>query len=176
MSCTFPQAFCDLAKALKRPLARAFKRVPGLALIALAVFSSVLFINKASERKLSDLENIQFQIITMSIGLVGSYLLGGVTAREAAEDIVRPHAKSAFRRVMALYASLARLHNTMDKVKPTLVATPQAIAVIERFQDLVIEQINTSGNTIEDWGDLVPDEVAKVKEQSAALQGGTSNQ
>lgn len=77
---------------------------------------------------------------------------------------------------MALYASLARLHNTMDKVKPTLDATPQAIAAIERFQDLVIEQINTSGNTIEDWGDLVPEEVAKVKEQSAALQGGTSNQ
>lgn len=176
MSCTSTQALCELAKVLKRPLTRASKRVPGLALIALAVFSSVLFVNKASERKLSDLENIQFQIITMSIGIAGSYLLGGVTAREAAEDIVRPHAKSAFRRVMALYASLARLHETMDKVKPTLVATPQAIAAIERFQDLVIEQINTSGNTIEDWGDLVPDEVAKVKEQSAALQGGTSNQ
>lgn len=176
MGCTFPQALCDFAKALKRPLTRAYKRVPGFALIALAVFSSVLYINKASERKLSDLENIQFQIITMSIGLLGSFLLGGVTAREAAEDIVRPHAKSAFRRVMALYASLASLHNTMDKVKPTLDATPQAIAAIERFQDLVIEQINTSGNTIEDWGDLVPEEVAKVKEQSAALQGVTSNQ
>ena len=145
-------------------------------MIALAVFSSVLFVNKASERKLSDLENIQFQVITMSIGLAGSYLLGGVTAREAAEHIVRPHAKSAFRRVMALYASLGRLHNTMDKVKSTLVPSPEAIAAIERFQDLVIEQINTSGNTIDDWGDLVPEEVAKVKEQLAALQGGSSIQ
>ncbi len=133
MSCTLPQVLCDLAKTLQRPATRFLKRVPGLALIALAGFSSVLFVNKASERKLSDLENIQFQIITMSIGLTGSYLLGGVTAREAAEDIVRPHAKSAFRRVMALYASLARLHKTMDKVKPTLVATPQAIAAIERL-------------------------------------------
>jgi hypothetical protein len=176
MSCTLPQVLCDLAKSLQRPATRFLKRLPGLALIALAGFSSVLFVNKASERKLSDLENIQFQIITMSIGLTGSYLLGGVTAREAAEDVVRPHAKSAFRRVMALYASLARLHITMDKVKPTLVATPQAIAAIERFQDLVTEQINTSGNTIDDWGDLVPDEVAKVKEQSAALQGDTLNQ
>jgi hypothetical protein len=91
-------------------------------------------------------------------------------------DIVRPHAKSAFRRVLSLYASLARLHKTMDSAKPTLVATPQAIAAIERFHDLVIEQINTSGDTIEDWGDLVPDEVAKIKEQTAALEGRTSNQ
>jgi hypothetical protein len=53
---------------------------------------------------------------------------------------------------------------------------PQAIAAIERFQDLVTEQINTSGDTIEDWGDLVPDEVAKIKEQTAALEAHTSNQ
>ena len=112
----------------------------------------------------------------MSIGLAGSYLLGGVSAKEAAEDIVRPHAKSAFRRVMALYASLGRLHDTMGKVKSTLATTPQAIAAIERFQDLVFEQINTSGNTIDDWGDLVPDEVAKIKEQSAALKESTLNQ
>jgi hypothetical protein len=64
----------------------------------------------------------------------------------------------------------------MDKVKSTLVPSPEAIAAIERFQDLVIEQINTSGNTIDDWGDLVPEEVAKVKEQLAALQGGSSIQ
>lgn len=175
MSDTPRQKACDLAELLKKPVTKACKRIPGLLLIALALFSSKQFINKASERKLSDLENIQFQIITMGIGLAGSYLLGGVTAREAAEDIVRPHAKSAFRRVMSLYASLARLHNTMDRVKPTLSENPQAIAAIERFQDLVIEQINTSGNTIDDWSDLVPDEVAKVKEKSAALQGGTGN-
>ena len=60
----------------------------------------------------------------------------------------------------------------MDSAKPTLVAIPQAIVAIERFQDLVIEQINTSGDTIEDWGDLVPDEVAKIKEQTAALDEG----
>ncbi len=145
-------------------------------MIAIAIFSSVLFINKASERKLSDLENIQFQIITMGIGLLGSYLLGGATAKESAMDIVRPHAKSAFRRVLSLYASLGRLNKTMDKVKQSLSANPQAITAIERFQDLVIEQINTSGDTIEDWGDIVPDEVAKIKKRSQSLEGLTSNQ
>jgi len=73
MSCTFPKAIWDLAKAFQQPTTRFFKRLPGLALITLAIFSSVLFVNKVSERKLSDLENIQFHIITMSIGLAGSY-------------------------------------------------------------------------------------------------------
>ena len=176
MAWSLPKSVWGLAKALHRPAARFFKQLPGLGLIALAIFSSVLFINKASERKLSDLENIQFQIITMSIGLVGSYLLGGATARESAMDIVRPHAKSAFRRVLSLYASLGRLNKTMEKIKPTLASNPQAIAAIERFQDLVIEQINTSGDTIEDWGDIVPDEVAKIKEKTASLEGLTLNQ
>ena len=64
----------------------------------------------------------------------------------------------------------------MEKVKPSLASTPQAIAAIERFQDLVIEQINTSGDTIEDWGDIVPDEVAKIKEKTASLEDLTSSQ
>jgi hypothetical protein len=176
MTGSYPKAARGLAKALRKPVTKFFNRLPGLSLIALAIFSSALYVNKASERKLSDLENIQFQIITMSIGLAGSFLLGGVTAREAAEDIVRPHAKSAFRRVLSLYASLGRLHMTMDIVKSTVRENTQAIAAIERFQDLVTEQINTSGDTIEDWGDLVPDEVAKIKEQTAALEAHTSNQ
>ncbi len=143
-----------------------WNRLPGFSLIAIAAFTSAVFINRASSRRLSDLENIQFQIITMLIGLAGSYLLGSVTAREAAMDIVRPHAKSAFRRVLSLYESLRRLLYTMEMAKTSLDDNQQAIEAIERFQDLVIEQLSTSGDTIEDWSDLVPDEVAKIKEKA----------
>lgn len=176
MAWSLPKSVSALAKAMHRPATRFFKQLPGFGLIALAILISILFINKASERKLSDLENIQFQVITMGIGLLGSYWLGSATARESAMDIVRPHAKSAFRRVLSLYASLGRLNKTMEKVKPSLVSDSQAILAIERFQDLVIEQINTSGDTIEDWGDIVPDEVAKIKEKTALLEGLPPNQ
>lgn len=81
-------------------------------------------------------------------------------------DIVRPHAKSAFRRVVSLYESLRRLLYTMEKLKTSLDGNHQAIEAIERFQDLVTEQLSTSGDTIEDWSDLVPDEVAKLKERA----------
>ena len=155
-----------LSRALHQPMKRFYNRLPGLSLIALAVFVSAVSVSQASSRRLSDLENIQFQIIIMFIGIAGSYLLGGVTAREAAMDIVRPHAKSAFRRVVSLYESLRRLLYTMEKLKTSLDGNHQAIEAIERFQDLVTEQLSTSGDTIEDWSDLVPDEVAKLKERA----------
>lgn len=170
MTCGLREAAKSLARGLQRPASRLCNQLPGLLLIGFAVFISVIFINKASGGKLTDLENILFQVITMGIGLIGSFLLGGATARETAMEIVRPHAKSAFRRVLSLYASLARLHKTMDNAKKSLDTYSEAVAAIERFQDIVTEQINTSGDTIEDWGDLVPDEVAKIKETTAALQ------
>jgi uncharacterized membrane protein len=165
-----------LRKALLRFVLVTLKCVPGFLLIALAAAISVIYISKASPGKLTDLENILFQVITMGIGLLGSFFVGTATAKESAKEIIKPHARSAFRRVLSLYASLGRLLEAISKSKQNLAGHPEAIAAIEKFESLVLEQIYTANDTIEDWGDLLPEETAEIKAKNAAQQTNQLNQ
>ena len=142
-------------------------KTSGRILIGIAVVFSVAFLAIASHRKLTDLENVLFQVISLGVGLIGAYVLGEASAKENAMEIVRPHARSAFRRVLSLYESLSRLLQTMSSSKKLLVENPVAVAAIEKFESLVLEQLCTSGHAIEDWEDLVPEEIAILKAKAS---------
>ena len=43
--------------------------------------------------------------------------------------------------------------------------------IIEKFEGIVIEQLATSGDSLEDWNDLVPEEIAALK---ARIQAPTT--
>lgn len=61
----------------KHPLAAwALGQVPGACLVAAAIFFSYLMIDKASDSKLSDLEMMLFQSVSLGLGLLGSFLVG----------------------------------------------------------------------------------------------------
>jgi hypothetical protein len=145
-------------------------KAAGRFLIGIAVVFSVAFLAIASHRKLTDLENVLFQIFSLGIGLIGAYVLGEASSKEKAMEIVRPHARSAFRRVLSLYESLSRLLQTMGRSKQLLDGNPSAIAAIEMFESLVLEQLCTSGHSIEDWEDLVPEEIAELKARASKQQ------
>ena len=142
-------------------------KTSGRILIGIALVFSVAFLAIASHRKLTDLENVLFQVISLGIGLIGAYVLGEASAKENAMEIVRPHARSAFRRVLSLYDSLSRLLQTMSSSKKLLVENSGAVAAIEKFESLVLEQLCTSGHAIEDWEDLVPEEIAILKAKAS---------
>jgi hypothetical protein len=145
-------------------------KAAGRFLIGIAVVFSVAFLVIASHRKLTDLENVLFQVFSLGIGLIGAYVLGESSSKEKAMEIVRPHARSAFRRVLSLYDSLSRLLQTMGRSKNFLDGNPSAIAAIEMFESLVLEQLYTSGHSIEDWEDLVPEEIAELKARASKQQ------
>jgi hypothetical protein len=177
MTCQFPEAAWLLARKIYVAGMKLLAKVPGFLLIVFACAVSVIYIHKASGPvRLTDLENALFQVISLGIGILGSFLLGGATAKENAMNIVRPHAKSAFRRVLSLYASLFRLRGTMEGIMRRLDGNPEAMTALERLRDVVNEQIETSAGTLDDWEDLVPDEVAKLKEKLSALQASQVNQ
>ena len=171
----FPETVEKLARAVPSAVTKLLAKVPGFLLIVFACAVSVIYIHKASgPDRLTELENTLFQVISLGIGILGSFLLGGATAKENAINIVRPHAKSAFRRVLSLYGSLYRLRDTMERIMRDLDGNPEAMTALERLKDLVTEQIETSAHTLEDWDDLVPDELANIKEKLAALQSSKS--
>lgn len=135
----------------------------GQLLVALAIVVSAIFIIVAAFRDLSALENTLLQVFSLGVGLVGSYILGQESARDAGREMMKPHARSAFRRLLSLTQSLSRLVQTMATVRPSEGQNPQAAAIIDRLEGIVVEQITIAADALEDWRDVLPDEFQAMK-------------
>ena len=133
-----------------------------LILIIFSIVVAISFIILSFFRSMSSIENTLFQVLISGTGLLGSYIFGRNSARAGALDVVRPHARAAFRRAMALYKSLYRLSAKIEELKET-----DYDRRLDLIQALVNEQIATGQDAIEDWRDIVPDEVEEVERRSA---------
>lgn len=148
-------------------------KTAGIILITLGfIVSAVFLLIAAAIRPLTSLENVTFQIMSLAGGISGSYLLGRESAREAAIDIIKPHARSAFRRLISLYSSLSRLAVAIEASRPVN-DEPLHSSVLDRLEAMVTEQIVTVDDALEDWRDLVPDEVEELRDK---LEVRTSKQ
>lgn len=120
------------------------------------------------------------QGFTLILGIGTSYLFGLASAKSAAEEMVRPHARSAFRRVVALFQAFKRLGNSIGARTAVLEAIAEdhdgmvPIDHVRGAMDFllmqVFEQTGTAGDAIEDWRDLVPSEVAAIEAQAKERQ------
>ena len=79
------------------------------ALLAGCLIAAGAFVGLSWLRAPTPFETVLFQIVILITGLLGSYMYGKNSAAQAARDVIRPHARSAFRRVLFLSRSLARL-------------------------------------------------------------------
>jgi hypothetical protein len=141
-------------------------KMAGILLIVLAIVLSVTFIYISSARKLSDLENTLFQTLSLGLGLFGSYKVG--SSREAAKEIIKPYAKSAFRRLFSLYRSLSRVAGVIEKSRPTNEDGKVDPSVLYILEAIVTEQLDTADDALEDWRDIVPEEVEEVRSRVEA--------
>lgn len=147
------------------------KKIPGLLLIVLSAAISVTFLIIASKRNLTGLENTLFQVLSLAIGLIGSYVLGMAGAKENATEMIKPHAKSAFRRLLSLYNSLSRLGNAIQESRSKITDDNPASHALDKLQVMVIEQISTADDALEDWKDILPEELEKLR--ATAKERGT---
>lgn len=142
-------------------------------LLLFTVAGSVTLIVVSAERTLSSLESTLLQLLTLAAGLSGSYIFGRQSAEAAARELIKPAARSAFRRVLGLYASLGRLAETVNRFRSAAGTGDSRLDVVEA---LVTEQRASVTDALEDWRDLVPEEVADVERRlktRAAEPGGT---
>lgn len=128
-----------------------------IALIILSVVFAIVMIVVASTRPLTSLEVVLLQVLTLGAGLSGSFWLGRSSAAEAARDVIRPHARSALRTILALRDSLFRLSSTIEDFKS--VGEDHRLDVI---QSIIHEQMPICGSAVEDWRDVVPEDVEEV--------------
>ena len=87
--------------------------VAGL-LIFVAIGVSVFVVYITTTRTLTAVESILWQIFVLTAGLAGSFIFGRQSAKEAARKMIKPHARSAFRRLLSLYQSLRRAANANE--------------------------------------------------------------
>ena len=135
--------------------------LPVLLLIAASFLVAVLLVSLSAFRNVSPVEIALFQILILGLGLFGSYTFGRKSAWEGAREAIRPHARAAFRRVLAQYNSLYRLSARIEEFKRE---SPDHR--LDLIQALVHEQIATGKDAMEDWRDIVPEEVEEVERRS----------
>ncbi len=119
------------------------------------------------------------QIITLGLSLSGSYWFGTNSARSAAQDVLRPHARSSFRLVQNLAEALQRLGTSIARQQAFLgqLADEGSLGIVNVDQSLdllrvqVLEQIGTATNALEGWRDILPDEVAELERRARHLAG-----
>lgn len=121
--------------------------------VALSVFIS-------GQRNLTSLENTLLQAVGLGLGLVGSFMFGKQSAKDAAKEIIKPHARSAFRRLISLYESLSRVGIAIENGQSSPESQSHTMAKLEA---IVIEQLATADDALEDWNDIVPEEVSELK-------------
>ena len=137
-----------------------------LLLIGISIVISIAFSYVASTRDLTTLENVFFQVFSLGIGIFGSIVLGKDSAKDAATDVIKPHARSAVRRLISLYKSLSRLAYAIDTARLSAKDHPASLAVLDKLEAIVVEQIATADDALEDWNDIVPDEIRKIRESA----------
>lgn len=129
-------------------------------LLLLSAVGVVVLVVVSSERTLSSLEGTLLQVLILSASLAGSFIHGRQSAQLAARELVKPAARSAFRRVLGLYASLGRLAETVQRLRSDAGGTHDRLDIVEA---LITEQQASVNDAMEDWRDLVPDDVADVE-------------
>lgn len=133
-----------------------------LVIVALIVTCFSVYI--ASQRELTGLENTLLQSFALLFGLVGSFLFGQQSMRDAAREIIKPHARSAFRRLISLYESLSRVALEIENSKNNNESNSEKIA-LAKLEAIVIEQLATADDALEDWRDIVPNEVTELRKR-----------
>jgi hypothetical protein len=157
----------------------------GPILVAASVVLAAITVLVSTQPKPNAFAASLLQAITLVFGTYGAFILGKVATRSAAQEIIRPHARSAFRRVQNLYAALGRqraavaneivrLDGLRLETNTQYIEFEHARASLAALEYMVIEQISTADDALEDWRDLVPEEVAEIEAEAARRTEGNA--
>ena len=132
-------------------------------LIGVGILALISLVYIAATRNLSSLESVLLQIISLAIGIGVSFHIGRQSALTAAREIVKPHARSAFRRLVSLYQSLQRVATMIESSKNSGSQEDYQVT-LGKLGAIVTEQLTTADDALADWNDIVPEDVAELRQ------------
>jgi hypothetical protein len=161
---------CDQRGHVEVGVSRWLETAFSALLLLLSVAFGTAFVFIATTRTPTALEAALLQMFSLVAGLAGSFLFGRQSAQGAAREMIKPHARSAFRRVFSLYRGLSRLASAIDAAElapaPGASASSSGSPALAVLKAIALEQIATADDALEDWNDLVPEEVAELRERA----------
>lgn len=141
---------------------KTFERFGPHLLILISLGVGGFFAYVATTRISTGLESFLWQAFTLVASVVGAFLFGRQSASEAAREIIKPHARSAFRRLLSLYRSLSRVADHIESSHESHEACQVTLAKLEA---IVVEQLTTADDALEDWRDIVPEDVEELRQR-----------
>ena len=132
-------------------------------LVSVSLAFAAVMVFAASSRELSPLESSLFQAVILGGGLSGSFLFGRMSAMQAARDVIRPHARSAFRRVLSLRRSLNTLSARIEAMQ-----RERYDIRLDLIHVVVNEQTFISQDALDDWRDVIPDDISDMADTDVA--------
>lgn len=139
-----------------------------LILISLGTTSTFAYV--ATTRTLTSFESILLQAFALAMGILGSFIFGRQAAGKAAREIIKPHARSAFRRLMSLYSSLHRVASIIDLAHDPEIRRDDR-EILATLGAIATEQLEAIDDALEDWRDLVPEDVEELDQRLCADRG-----
>ena len=134
------------------------ERIAPFLLITISLVVAVAFAYVATTRTLTGLETVLLQFFCLLAGTGGSFIFGRRLG------ISKPHARSAFRRLRSLYQSLSRVAATIESAQNS--ESPEENQVtLAKLEAIVAEQLTTADDAIEDWKDIVPEDVKDLDQR-----------
>ena len=136
----------------------------GIVLIIFGVLGIAGLIFIAATRSMTTLENIFLQVLSLLIGVGVSLFVSRQSAEETAREIIKPHARSAFRRLRSLYESLSRAATEIRSLDRSESLDDYRV-ILAKLDAIVTEQLTTADDALEDWRDIVPEDVQELKQK-----------
>lgn len=134
--------------------------------LLLGVACAVYFVKISTERALSGLEAVLLQFFTMVLSILPTVKLSAASSRKQAADAVRPHARSAFRRLTSIAAGMGSLRVMLADEKLRFDMDSVEYHVIEKVEIAVGCEGRGVVDALADWEDIVPDEVTDLRKRA----------
>jgi len=141
-------------------------KFPIWVLVVLVIASVIGSLIIAFFRNLTPLESVLLQFLSLAAGLGGSYYFGLKTEGEAAKTLVEPSARSAIRRVYSIYSGLSQV---LYEIESGRVEERDDAVTLQILEAIVMGQIQTVDDALEDWRQFAPDAVLEI--ETRAKQG-----
>lgn len=135
--------------------------------VGMSVVGFLAFAYFATTRTLTALESVFLQGYSVTIGFIGTFLFGRRSARDTARDMIKPHARSAFRRLLSLYQSLYRMAAIVSRDPAT---TEDFRVVLAQIRVIADEQLRAADDALADWQDIVPEDLDELNKRLSSLQ------
>jgi hypothetical protein len=146
-------------------------------IVASAVLAGVTVL-VGVQKNANPLATALLQAFTFIVSIFGAYIFAkdsvAAAAQEVAEGMVRNRVRSAWRRQRGLYQGLGRLIDEID-VQGSETSDEVGKLRLKILRAMITEQTGVSGDALEDWRDLVPDEVAELERATIQAEGDLEN-